>query len=121
MLGMRSRGILVTVAILGAVVAAGCVAPFLEPLEEPLVFRPRPIDDEHLKALSAAGRIEEVRLSTPDGYTLHGWLKRPDHWTPGIPHRLVIVYGGVGQEVSEFVPRAHAGEWGWLMINYRGF
>ena len=34
----------------------------------------------------------------------------------------MIVYGGVGQEVSEFVRRAHAAEpWGWLMINYRGF
>jgi pimeloyl-ACP methyl ester carboxylesterase len=119
---MRSRGILVSVAICGAIVAAGCVAPFIEPLEESLVFRPQPIEAQHLKALSAAGRIEEVRLETPDGYRLHGWLKRPDHWAPGKPHALVIVYGGIGQEVSEFVPLAHAnGEWGWLMINYRGF
>lgn len=119
---MRSRGILVCVAIAGAIVAAGCVAPFIEPLEESLVFRPQPIDEQHLKALSATGRIEEVRLETPDGYKLHGWLKHPDHWVPGKPHSLVIVYGGIGQEVSEFVPLAHAnGEWGWLMINYRGF
>lgn len=123
---MRSRGILVSVAIAGAIVAAGCVAPFIEPLEESLVFRPQPLDVQHVKALAAAGRIEEVRLETPDGYKLHGWLKRPEHWQPGNPHPLVIVYGGVGQEVSEFVPRlatshASAGEWGWLMINYRGF
>jgi pimeloyl-ACP methyl ester carboxylesterase len=119
---MRSRGILVSVAIAGAIVAAGCVAPFIEPLEESLVFRPQPLDQQHVKALAAAGRIEEVRLETPDGYKLHGWLKRPDHWKPGKPHPLVIVYGGIGQEVSEFVPRAHTtGEWGWLMINYRGF
>jgi pimeloyl-ACP methyl ester carboxylesterase len=119
---MRSRGLLVSVAITGAIVAAGCVAPFIEPLEESLVFRPQPLDAQHVKALSAAGRIEEVRLETPDGYQLHGWLKRPAHWSPGKPHPLVIVYGGIGQEVSEFVPRAHAdGEWGWLMINYRGF
>src|SRR3954469_22008367 len=119
---MRSRGILVCVAIAGAAIAAGCVAPFIEPLEESLVFRPRPIDEQHLKALSAAGRIEEVRLETPDGYKLHGWLKRPDTWKAGRPHPLVIVYAGVGQEVSEFVPRAHvSGDWGWLMINYRGF
>jgi pimeloyl-ACP methyl ester carboxylesterase len=108
--------------VAGAIIAAGCVAPFVEPLEESLVFRPQPIDQQHVKALAAAGRIEEVRLETSDGYKLHGWLKRPDHWTPGTPHPLVIVYAGVGQEVSEFVPRAHAnGEWGWLMINYRGF
>jgi pimeloyl-ACP methyl ester carboxylesterase len=122
---MRSRGILVSVAIIASVVAAGCVAPFLEPLEKPFVFRPPPFDEQHLKALAATGHIEEVRLSTPEGYTLHGWLKRPDHWDAGRkpvkPHPLVIVYGGVGQEVSEFVPRAHSGDWGWLMVNYRGF
>jgi pimeloyl-ACP methyl ester carboxylesterase len=119
---MRSRGILVSAAVAGAIIATGCVAPFMEPLEESLVFRPQPLDEQHVKALAAAGRIEEVRLETPDGYRLHGWLKRPDHWRPGTPHPLVIVYGGIGQEVSEFVPKAHAnGEWGWLMINYRGF
>jgi len=64
----------------------------------------------------------EVRVPTTDGVTLHGWLKRPEEWLPGTPHPLVIMYGGVGQEVSEFVRRAHAGgHWGWLMINYRGF
>ena len=123
---MRSRGILVSVAIAGTIVAAGCVAPWIEPLEESLVFRPQPLEAEHVKALSAAGRIEEVRLETPDGYRLHGWLKRPQHWAPGKPHPLVIIYGGVGQEVSEFVPRvarSHEAndDWGWLMINYRGF
>src|SRR3954469_1711440 len=119
---MRSRGILVSVAISGAIVAPGCVAPFIEPLEESLVFRPQPLDAQHVKSLSVvSGRIEEVRLETPDGYRLHGWLKRPDHWMAGKPHPLVIVYGGVGQEVSGCVPRAHAnGEWGWRMINYRG-
>lgn len=123
---MRSRGILVSAAVAGAIIAAGCVAPFMEPLEESLVFRPQPLDEQHVKALSAAGRIEEVRLETPDGYKLHGWLKRPDHWSPGKPHPLVIVYAGIGQEVSEYVPRVAGinesnGHWGWLMINYRGF
>lgn len=122
---MRSRGILVSVGVAAGIIAAGCMTPLLEPLEEPLVFRPRPIDQQHLKALADVGRVEEVRLKTSDGYTLHGWLKRPARWTPGKPHPLVIVYAGVGQEVSEFVPRASSGpmseHWGWLMINYRGF
>ena len=124
---MRSSGILVLViAAAGALFGAGCMAPLLEPLEEPLIFRPRALDEEHARALSHAGRIEEVRLATPEGVTLHGWLKRPEQWTPGKPHPLVIVYGGVGQEVSEFVSRAAphtaaASHWGWLMINYRGF
>lgn len=118
---MRSRGILACVAIAGAVIGAGCVGPMIEPLEESLVFRPKPIEEQHLKALAGAGRIEEVRLKTADGYTLHGWLKRPAKWVPGKPHPLVIVYAGVGQEVTEYVPRAQAGDWGFLMINYRGF
>ncbi|HZS70103.1 MAG TPA: hypothetical protein VFA72_23590 [Burkholderiales bacterium] len=107
---------------MAAVVVAGCVAPLFEPLEKPLIFRPRPLDEVEARALSHANHIFEVRVPTTDGVTLHGWLKRPETWLPGTPHPLVIMYGGVGQEVSEFVRRAHAGgHWGWLMINYRGF
>jgi pimeloyl-ACP methyl ester carboxylesterase len=120
---MRSRGILVcTTALAAAACVAGCVAPLFEPLEEPLIFRPRPLDQAEARALSHANYVIEVRVPTTDGVTLHGWLKRPEQWLPGTPHPLVIMYGGVGQEVSEFVSRAHAGgQWGWLMINYRGF
>ena len=120
---MRSRGCFVFAAVAAsAILGAGCVAPLLEPLEPQLIFRPRAIDQQQMKALSAVSRIEEVRLATAEGLQLHGWLKRPEHWIPGKPHRLVIVYGGVGQEVSEFVSLAHgSGDWGWLMINYRGF
>ena len=78
------------------------MAPLFEPLEEPLIFRPRPLDAAQAKALSHANRIEEVRVPTSDGVTLHGWLKRPEQWLPGTPHPLVIMYGGVGQEVSEY-------------------
>jgi uncharacterized protein len=103
--------------------AAGCVAPMLEPLERPLVFRPRGMQEDNVKVLAAApSPVEEVRVTTEDGVTLHGWLRRPANWHAGERHPLVIVYGGVGQEVSEFVSRAHASaQWGWLMINYRGF
>ena len=105
-----------------AAIGAGCMAPLLEPLEPQLVFRPTALDGEHVKALAGIGRVEEVRLATTDGLLLHGWLKRPERWTPGKPHPLVIVYGGIGQDVSEFVSTAHARpDWGWLMINYRGF
>ena len=120
---MRAKVILISVAVaVAAVIGTGCVAPLLEPLEPQFVFRPRAIDETNQKALAATSRIEEVRLATPEGFVLHGWLKRPERWTPGKPHALVIVYGGVGQEVSEFVGLAHASAgWGWLMINYRGF
>jgi hypothetical protein len=120
---MRARLIVLgaAVAALGAI-ATGCVAPLLEPLEPQLVFRPRAIDEEQAKALAHARRIEEVRVATPDGLHLHGWLKHPDHWTPGQRHPLVIVYGGIGQEISEFVTHTGASaDWGWLTINYRGF
>jgi pimeloyl-ACP methyl ester carboxylesterase len=120
---MRTRGVLVsTTAVVAAFVVAGCVAPLFEPLEKPLIFRPRPLDEAEARMLSHANHIFEVRVPTTDGVTLQGWLKRPETWLPGTPHPLVIMYGGVGQEVSEFVRRAHAGgQWGWLMINYRGF
>ncbi|MFN2643870.1 MAG: alpha/beta hydrolase [Burkholderiales bacterium] len=120
---MRSSRSLWSAAVLAsAVLGAGCVTPILESLEEPLIFRPRTLDLREAKALASGNHIEEVRVATTEGVTLHGWLKRPDDWHPGERHRLVIIYGGVGQEVSEFARRAHAsGPWGWLMINYRGF
>jgi pimeloyl-ACP methyl ester carboxylesterase len=120
---MRARVILVSIATAAVAVAgAGCMTPLLEPLEPQFVFRPRGLAEDQVKALAGLSRIEEVRLATTDGLHLHGWLKRPEGWTPGKPHRLVIVYGGVGQEISEFVSVAHARpDWGWLMINYRGF
>ena len=109
-------------AVLATTLLSACVTPeLLEPFEPQLIFRPRPADEQQIKLLAATSRIEEVRLTTPDGLTLHGWLKHPERWTPGTAHPLVIVYGGVGQEVSEIVTHAHAAGWGWLMINYRGF
>ena len=120
---MRARLILVALMVAaGGAVATGCVAPLLEPLEPQLVFRPRGLDEEYAKTLAHARRIEEVRVATPDGTQLHGWLKHPEHWTPGHRHPLVIVYGGIGQEISEFAALAHSSsDWGWLAINYRGF
>ena len=120
---MRARLILVALMVgAGGAIATGCVAPLLEPFEPQLVFRPRALDEEYAKTVAHTRRIEEVRVTTPDGMHLHGWLKHPEHWTPGHRHPLVIVYGGIGQEISEFAALAHSGaEWGWLAINYRGF
>src|SRR5436190_12625191 len=117
---MRASLILVAIAAgAAAAIVAGCMAPLLEPFEPQLVFRPRAIDEAQMKALAG---IEQVRIATPDGLHLHGWLKRPERWAPGKPHPLVIVYGGVGQDMSEVAGVAHArGGWGWLLVNYRGF
>src|SRR5919199_3087531 len=118
----RHARIVVPLAIAAVVSTSACV-PLIEPLEEPLLYRPRALDEHELALLAAAkNRIEEVQVKTKDGLLLHGWLKRPDQWHEGERHALVIVYGGVRQEVSGFVNLARAaGPWGWLVINYRGF
>ena len=115
---------LVVIGILtvGAVCFRG-VAPLLEPLEHKFLFSPRPVEAERLTRVpSRESGLEEVRLATPDGVTLHGWLKRPTKLRRGERYPLVIVYGGVRRELSEFAQRAQApGRWGWLLVNYRGF
>ena len=117
---MRARMILFSlVAGAAAATVTGCVAPLFEPQ---LVFRPRALDEAQARALAHTRRVEAVDVATADGLVLRGWLKHPEHWTPGERHPLVIVYGGIGQEISEFAALAHTGsEWGWLAINYRGF
>src|SRR5258707_15150411 len=90
------------------VTVPGCLALLLEPLEPQFVFRPRALDEGHAKALAHSRQVEAVDVATSDGTVLRGWLKHPEHWTPGTRHGLVIVYGGVGQEVSEYVAPAPA-------------
>jgi pimeloyl-ACP methyl ester carboxylesterase len=97
--------------------------PLRERLEHRFLFDPRPVEAEWLRRVpSREDGVEEVRLATPDGVTLHGWLKRPARLRPGERYPLVIVYGGVRRELSEFMRRARAPRnWGWLLVNYRGF
>jgi pimeloyl-ACP methyl ester carboxylesterase len=123
MIGRYAHILVPLVVSVTAAITVGCTVPLLDPLEESLVFRPRAIDEYQLKLLAEAKTpIEEVQVRTKDGVLLHGWLKRPEHWRAGERHPLVIVFGGIRQEVSGFVNRAHnAGPWGWLVINYRGF
>lgn len=95
---------------------------FVESVEQRLVFDPMPVDAQLLHAIAAAYGVEEVQLAMPDGVRLHGWLKRPERLRPGEKYPLVIVYGGVRREISEFVQHSQGpGRWGWLMVNYRGF
>src|SRR5687768_7884475 len=75
----------------------------VEPLEARFLFSPWPADRDRLQAIaSPRERLEDVRLTMPDGVALHGWLKRPAV-RPGQRYPLVIVYGGIRREVSEFV------------------
>jgi pimeloyl-ACP methyl ester carboxylesterase len=109
----------VAAGLLLAAAALGGYDFLIEPLEARLLFSPWPADRDRLQALaSPRERLEEVRLPMPDGVVLHGWLKRP----AAKRYPLVIVYGGVRREVSEFVRHTDsARDWGWLVVNYRGF
>src|SRR6185369_2592549 len=117
----------VAVVILAAALGAGALGmagnrALLEPIESRFLFNPRAVDKDRLHSLGAGRQgVEEVRIVTPDGVSLHGWLKRPASATPGKRYPLVIVYGGVRREVSEFVRADAPGDWGWLVVNYRGF
>ena len=105
-----------------ALLAAGCNL-LLEPIEQRFLFRPMSGDPMQLASVAARDNgIEEVRLPTADGVTLHGWLKRPKMAPAGGRFPLVIVFGGVRRETSWIMDRADKPEhWGWLFINYRGF
>ena len=121
-----SRRFSICIAIVAGIAAALLhlkeFPPLVASIEQRLVFDPIPVDSALLKAISSHASVEEVHLKMPDGVMLHGWLKRPERLRPGEKYPLVIVYGGVRREISEFVQQAQVpGRWGWLMVNYRGF
>ncbi len=120
MLAMRS--LLATLAGAVALFAVGCTW-MLEPFEHRFLFRPWSSDSSHLASVaSRQNGIEEVRLKTPDGVTLHGWLKHPPPAPSGRRFPLVIVFGGVRRETSWMIDQGDKPErWGWLFINYRGY
>jgi hypothetical protein len=63
---MRAKLILVALMVAaGVALAAGCVAPLLEPLEPQLVFRPRALDMEYASTLAHAPEPPIV----PSGYS----------------------------------------------------
>jgi uncharacterized protein len=116
------RSLLVTLAGLFAVFAAGCNW-MLEPIEQRFLFRPWPSDPALLGSVASRDNgIEEIRVKTPDGVTLHGWLKHPTRTPSGERFPLVIVFGGVRRETSWMIDRGDKPDrWGWLFMNYRGY
>jgi pimeloyl-ACP methyl ester carboxylesterase len=119
---VKFRFPLVGIASVTALLASGCNL-VLDPIEQRFLFRPRSSYPEYLMSVASHERgIEEVRIKTRDGVTLHGWLKHPDVARPGQRFPLVIVFGGVRRETSWLIDRGEKPErWGWLFINYRGF
>ena len=116
------RALIAALAGAGMLVMTACNL-VLEPLEQRFLFRPWNAQPERLKSIASRERgIEEVRLSTPDGVALHGWLKHPAAAKPGGRFPLVIVFGGVRRETSWLIDRGDKPErWAWLFMNYRGF
>jgi uncharacterized protein len=116
---MRSLLLIVVACV---VLSAGCNW-MLEPIEQRFLFRAWPSDQARLAAVaSRENGIEEVHFKTPDGITLHGWLKHPQAARSGQRFPLVIVFGGVRRETSWMIDRGDKPQrWGWLFINYRGY
>lgn len=119
---LNLRFMLVGAAGVAAIVAGGCNL-ILDPIERRFLFRPWNSDPAQLASVAGRGDgIEEVRIKTPDGVTLHGWLKHPiaAQTVKRVP--LVIVFGGVRRETSWIIERiTKPANWGWLFVNYRGF
>ena len=116
------RTLFTTLAAAVALLAIGC-SLMLEPIEQRFLFRRWSSDPAYLESIaSPKNGIEEVRVKTPEGVTLHGWLKHPRQALPGQHFPLVIVLGGVRRETSWLIDRGDKPErWGWLFINYRGY
>jgi len=119
---VKLRSLLTVIASVIVLLATGCNL-ILEPIEQRFLFRPWGGDPARLALVAARDNgIEEIRLPTADGVTLHGWLKRPTIARPVERFPLVIVFGGARRETSWLIDRADSPEhWGWLFINYRGF
>ena len=118
---MRAMKIPLAAALAISALVAGC-ASFGESLDSSLLFRARPVDPERLARVARMDGVEEVRIATSDGVTLHGWLKHPSAARGGERFPLVIVFGGVARETSWMLGWGDKPPgWGWLMVNYRGY
>jgi pimeloyl-ACP methyl ester carboxylesterase len=108
--------------VLLSALAGGC-ALITEPLEERYLFTARPADPErYASILRSQEGVEEVRIQTEDGATLHGLLKRAPAAKPGERYPLVVVFGGARRETSWILGRGDKPrDWGWLLVNYRGY
>ncbi len=117
--------LIVTVLKIGAAVVVG-VPLVMYFLQDGLLFLPQPIEPARREMLARrAPRVEELRIAAEDDTELHGWLARPEGKgsTEGARRfPLVIYFGGNAEEVSWLVDDpARPREWGWLLVNYRGY
>jgi pimeloyl-ACP methyl ester carboxylesterase len=105
-------------ALFAVLLVAGC-ALLRDPLESRLLYRPWPANADRLASFSKGmPNVEDVTLTTADGATLRGWLQKP---AGAQKFPLVIVFGSAVREVSSLLLQQKSPEWGWLLVNYRGF
>ena len=115
-MNLRALCVVLVAALLG-----GC-STLIESLDASLLFRPRPSDPERLAKFAQLNGVEEVRIQAADGMILHGWLQHPPIAPKGARFPVVIVFGGVARETSWMLNWGEKPpDWGWLMINYRGY
>ncbi|HVQ77214.1 MAG TPA: alpha/beta fold hydrolase [Candidatus Binatia bacterium] len=101
-------------ALLGAL-ALGSVPAAMFLLQDHLIFFPQP-----LVGPGPAPRpgLEEVEIAGADDTRLRGWLALPRQR----PAPLVLYFGGNAEEVSWLVEMApRLGDWGFLLVNFRGY
>src|SRR5688572_33173020 len=117
--------LILTVLKIGAAVVVG-VPLVMYLMQDGLLFLPQPLEPGRREMLARrAPLLEEVRIAGEDGTQLHGWLAKPEGTSSSeAPQRIpvVIYFGGNAEEVSWLVDDpARPREWGWLLVNYRGY
>ncbi|MDR3561086.1 MAG: alpha/beta fold hydrolase [Negativicutes bacterium] len=88
--------------------------------QDNLLFSPRRVSEQQLQHIAVLGnRVETISLRMQDGTMLSGWLVKN---SGADQHKLVIYYGGNGDELSRMVDSAKRfGDWSVALINYRGY
>lgn len=91
--------------------------------QDGLIFMAQPRSAQELQAVLARHpAAEEIRLTSGDGDTLHGWFLRPAGLPAGARAPLIVYYGGNAEEVSGHLDEADRFEgFALLLMNYRGY
>lgn len=103
-------------------VIAGILFALLYFFQEKLIFYPQTMTEtEAQRVADSYSQAEEVSFTAEDGSELHGWLVHPA--ASSEENRLLIYYGGNGEELSVQIPMASRNLEGWslLLVNYRGY
>lgn len=100
----------------------GCIVVGLVLLyifQERLIFFPQPVSQERIRDLKKVRNVGEISFLTKDGTRLSGWLVNNSQ---AGQNRLIIYYGGNGDELSYMVDyAAKLRNCTVALVNYRGY